>query len=301
MPRNSSGVYTLPSAAFVANTTVSSAAVNLDFSDIATAITGSMATTGVSTMTGPLFAASGSLAAPSITYGLYLATGWYISSVATSEISHAANGVQVMKLAAAGMTLPGVNITDKNSNLVFAMPFGTVSPFAWSTAPTNWLLCYGQAISRTTYAGLYAAISTTYGVGDGSTTFNVPDLRGRVPYGKDNMGGSAAARITTAGSSVDGTTLGAVGGIQSTTVAQANLPLYTLSLTDPTHTHTYLIPGSLSSSFGGSGGTQSLANTSGSTTSGANDGVTFTSGGSSANLPVIDPALITAYIIYAGV
>jgi len=51
------------------------------------------------------------------------------------------------------------------------------------TAPTGWLLCNGDAVSRTTYADLFAVIGTTYGSGNGSTTFNVPDFRGRVPAG----------------------------------------------------------------------------------------------------------------------
>jgi microcystin-dependent protein len=68
-------------------------------------------------------------------------------------------------------------------------PAGVLLPFAGSTAPTGWLLCAGQAISRATYAGLFAVIGTAYGAGDGTTTFNVPDLRGRIPAGKDNMGG----------------------------------------------------------------------------------------------------------------
>jgi len=91
-------------------------------------------------------------------------------------------------------------------------PPGVVLPYAGASAPTGWLLCYGQAVSRTTYADLFTAISTTYGAGDGSTTFNVPDLRGRVPAGKDNMGGTAANRLTAGGSGVTGTTLGAAGG-----------------------------------------------------------------------------------------
>jgi microcystin-dependent protein len=58
------------------------------------------------------------------------------------------------------------------------------------------LLCAGQAVSRTTYAALFAVVGTTYGAGDGSTTFNLPDLRGRFPLGKDDMGGSSANRVT---------------------------------------------------------------------------------------------------------
>ena len=70
---------------------------------------------------------------------------------------------------------------------------GEVVPFAGSTAPAGALFCYGQTVSRTTYAGLFAVIGTTYGVGDGSTTFNLPDLRGRVAAGKSDMGGSMLA------------------------------------------------------------------------------------------------------------
>lgn len=88
---------------------------------------------------------------------------------------------------------------------------GELAPFAGSTAPEGSLLCYGQAVSRTDYVGLYTAIGTTYGTGDGSTTFNLPDLRGRSPFGKDDMGGSAASRIT----SISATALGTSGGAES--------------------------------------------------------------------------------------
>jgi microcystin-dependent protein len=64
-----------------------------------------------------------------------------------------------------------------------SVPAGVVSPYAGSSAPTGWLLCDGAAISRSTYATLFTAISTTFGAGDGSTTFNVPDMRGRMAQG----------------------------------------------------------------------------------------------------------------------
>lgn len=76
------------------------------------------------------------------------------------------------------------------------MPTSTILPYAGSPAPTGYLLCDGAAISRTTYSDLFGLVGTTYGVGDGSTTFNIPDLRGRVIAGLDNMGGSAAGRLT---------------------------------------------------------------------------------------------------------
>lgn len=66
------------------------------------------------------------------------------------------------------------------------LPIGTIMPFTSDSTLTNWLLCDGQEVSRTTYAELFSLIGTTYGTGDGSTTFNVPDMRGYVPVGKDN-------------------------------------------------------------------------------------------------------------------
>lgn len=59
------------------------------------------------------------------------------------------------------------------------IPKGLIAPFAGTSAPDGWLFCDGSAVSRTTYAALFAAIGTTYGAGDGSTTFNLPDYRGR--------------------------------------------------------------------------------------------------------------------------
>jgi microcystin-dependent protein len=61
--------------------------------------------------------------------------------------------------------------------------------------PPGWLLCFGQAISRTTYSALFAVIGTSFGAGDGSTTFQVPDLRGRVIAGVDDIGSTTANRL----------------------------------------------------------------------------------------------------------
>src|SRR6185437_8402258 len=111
-------------------------------------------------------------------------------------------------------------------------PFRRARSFPSRAAPSGWLLCFGQAISRTTYAALFAAIGTSFGAGDGSTTFNIPDLRGRAAFGLDNMGGSAAGRITSAGSGIAGTTLGATGGDEH---MQAHG--HTATVTDPGHAH----------------------------------------------------------------
>jgi len=100
---------------------------------------------------------------------------------------------------------------------------GTIVPWGGTSSPTGWLECDGAAVSRTTYADLFTAIGTTYGAGDGSSTFNLPDIRGRTAVGKDNMGGSAANRITSA-VTVDGTALGQTGGSQSHTLTSGELP-----------------------------------------------------------------------------
>ena len=107
------------------------------------------------------------------------------------------------------------------------MPIGVVVPFAGSTSPAGWLLCFGQTVSRTTYAGLFATIGTTWGSGDGSTTFGLPDLRGRAVAGKDDMGGSAANRLTAAGSGITGTTLGTSGGTETHTLITSQMPSHT--------------------------------------------------------------------------
>jgi microcystin-dependent protein len=78
---------------------------------------------------------------------------------------------------------------------VSAIPSGAVMPFAMSTAPSGWLKCNGAEVSRTTYAALFAAIGTTFGVGDGSTTFALPDMRGEFARGWDDGRGVDSGRV----------------------------------------------------------------------------------------------------------
>jgi len=77
------------------------------------------------------------------------------------------------------------------AQLALAVPAGVISPFGGTAAPSGYLLCDGAAISRTTYATLFAVIGESYGAGDGSTTFLVPDLRGRFALGKADSGTGA--------------------------------------------------------------------------------------------------------------
>ena len=102
------------------------------------------------------------------------------------------------------------------------LPCGAIIPWAGSVAPANYLLCDGSAVSRTTYASLFGLVGTTYGAGDGSTTFNVPDLRGRIPVGKN--GGSFG-------------TLGSTGGVESVTLTEAQMPSHTHIQNSHNHSH----------------------------------------------------------------
>lgn len=96
-------------------------------------------------------------------------------------------------------------------------PAGVVLPFAGASAPSGWMLCAGQAVSRTTYSALFDAIGTAHGAGDGSTTLNLPDMRGRVAGGKDDMGGSPAGvlNVTLTGTKAS-TSNGIITGLSST-------------------------------------------------------------------------------------
>jgi len=72
-----------------------------------------------------------------------------------------------------------VNVLIRDYNTLLGVPAGCIMAYAGATAPDGWLPCRGQAVSRTAYVDLFVAIGTAYGPGDGATSFNLPDLRGR--------------------------------------------------------------------------------------------------------------------------
>ena len=118
-------------------------------------------------------------------------------------------------------------LVNENFDKIDAYIPGVVQLYAGSTAPSGWLICNGQAISRTTYAALFAVIGTTYGAGDGSTTFNVPNLVNRTVRGSNS--------------------LGKTGGADTVTLTTAQMPAHTHGVgtlaTNNTgaHTHTFAI------------------------------------------------------------
>jgi microcystin-dependent protein len=86
----------------------------------------------------------------------------------------------------------------------------------------GWLPCDGRVVSRTLYVDLFDAVGTTFGAGDGSTTFNLPDFRGRSPLGPDNLGGTSANRVTNTGA--DG--VGGAGGSETVTLTEGQLAVH---------------------------------------------------------------------------
>jgi len=92
------------------------------------------------------------------------------------------------------------------------VPVGTIIDYTGTAAPTGYLLCFGQSVSTATYSALFAAWGSAYLYGGSAGNMNLPDCRGRAVVGKDDMGGSAANRVTVGVSGITGTTLGSVGG-----------------------------------------------------------------------------------------
>ncbi len=168
------------------------------------------------------------------------------------------------------------------------MPTGSIMPYAGSSAPTGYLLCDGAAIARQeggSDTALFTLLGITYGAGDGSATYNIPDLRGRVIAGQDDMGGASANRLTGLTGGVDGDVLGGSGGAESVTLTAAESGL-------PAHTHGTGMRLSNSVHSNGSGNTPStyedLLDTS---------GVTGGAQSASAAHNNVQPTIILNYII----
>lgn len=154
-----------------------------------------------------------------------------ITSFASSQHDHtdAANGGQIPPgaLDDTGASAGDVPTVQSGGGVAWqafrVVPAGAMMPYAAAVAPSGWLLCDGSAVSRTTYADLFAAIGTSFGSGDGSTTFNLPDMRGRVPGGLDNMGGTSANRVTDAQADSVGGSVGA----EDHTLSEGEMPSHT--------------------------------------------------------------------------
>ena len=175
MPRNAQGLYVLPAGNPVTpGTIIESVWANTTMSDLADAMTGSLPRDGSAPMTGPLT----------------------LNGATPTNARHAVDKQYV------------------DGFIAFAsgFPIGSVTAYAGATVPPGYLECNGQAISRTTYADLFTAIGTTYGAGDSSTTFNVPDMRDEFIRGKSDSRAVGSKQV-------------------------ASFASHTHVVSDPTHTH----------------------------------------------------------------
>jgi microcystin-dependent protein len=140
--------------------------------------------------------------------GVYQQKNTYSVSGTTLTFSVApasgTNNIEVIIAPSVSIGTPGDNtvsevkivdeaVTRSKIDDVERLPIGMVTPFAGTTEPAGWLMCDGRAVSRATYSSLFAIIGETHGQGDNSTTFNLPDYRGRFIRGTDNMGTAAGA------------------------------------------------------------------------------------------------------------
>lgn len=180
----------------------------------------------------------------------------------TNSLSRNGKGGMLSDLSMGGFSItnmaPGVQSTDAATvgqlSGLAGVPVGSMMDWPSATAPTGWLICAGQALSRADYASLFAVVGTTFGAPSGST-FNLPDFRGRVGAGLDIDSGGYADRLTTPNSR----TLGATGGAQTVTLTEAQMPTHTHAVTGSTnstgaHQHTY--EGAGGTVFAGGGGNE---------------------------------------------
>ena len=182
----------------------------------------------------------------------------------------------------------GANLTG-----IEGIPTATIVPWSDSSVPSGFLECNGAAVSRSTYSALFAIIGTTYGSGDGSTTFNVPDLQDNVPVGKSN---NKALASTGGANTVSVTPSGNVAG------STANASLSTSQLAS--HSHNAFRGGSSPSApFGNFFPNNYFSNTSGSSVgntgsgSGHSHNMSANFSGDTANPSVLQPYLTIIYII----
>jgi microcystin-dependent protein len=311
--RNGSGTYVVPNTA-VSGATISSADWNENFDDLGDEITNSLALDGQSAMSGQIKSAAGTVGAPGISMSGDLDSGFY--RIGADNWGWAASGVKVADFASSGLTITGdltVSGTISGTSATSDVAIGSVFPYAGSAAPSGYLLMYGQCVDRTTYADLFSAIGTAYDNGCSGTQFGIPDMRGRTIAGQDDMGGVSANRLTDLTNGVNGDTLGDTGGLESFTLATANLP---------SHSHT---AGTLAVATTITNGTNVIRSTTGfvevdtggndsalglDTTGEANSTISLASGtvsgtsataGSGTAMGSIPPTIILNYIIRTGV
>jgi len=251
MSRNGSGTYNLPSGnPVVTGTTISSSWANTTLNDVANALTGSIAADGQTPITGNM-------------------------NLNNNRIINLTDPTNAQDGATKTYTDTAISTAVATINSVIT---GSIQLWPTASAPSGYLLCNGSAVSRTTYATLFAVIGTTFGAGDTTTTFNLPNYVDKMPIGA----GTIAA-------------LAATGGSKDAIVVSHT---HTATVTDPGHNHTFQYAPANYTITGGPSPINSNRDGTG-TTSTATTGITVAnsttgSSGTNANLP---PYLSISFII----
>jgi len=251
MSRNGSGTYNLPSGnPVVTGTTISSSWANTTLNDVANALTGSIAADGQTPITGNM-------------------------NLNNNRIINLTDPTNAQDGATKTYTDTAISTAVATINSVIT---GSIQLWPTASAPSGYLLCNGSAVSRTTYATLFAVIGTTFGAGDTTTTFNLPNYVDKMPIGA----GTIAA-------------LAATGGSKDAIVVSHT---HTATVTDPGHNHTFQYAPANYTITGGPSSINSNRDGTG-TTSTATTGITVAnsttgSSGTNANLP---PYLSISFII----
>lgn len=286
MPRDAQSEYSLPPG-YLATTgeTILASQHNPPLEDIAEALTGSLARNGSGAMLGPLRAFSGDAGAPGMAFGSASSTGWFLTS--GGGIGIAVGGVQVAEVTSSGLV---------------SLPIGMPLPVLDDELPPLSIWADGRNVGRTAYPRLFAKWGTRHGAGDGTTTFGMPDLRGRSLIGKDNFGGTDANRLTgaafTAGSRL---AVGSTVGVARVALALAELAAHThgATIVHPAQQYTKTDPtGGLTGAT--SAGNVLVTQTTASTIPPANTSVTTASTGSGTPHLNIQPSMTCGWAIFAG-
>ncbi len=297
------GVYSLPPGYLaVTGTTIQASQHNPPLEDIAAALTLRLSRDGTAPMTGPLQHASGTVSLPGAVFAVDPTSGLYKT---TNGIGVAIGGTKVAEFLPGGIT---------GARLI-----GELISFTGVNAPPLWVLPNGQTLSRTALPDLWTfaqaqigASNPLYNNGDGSTTFGIPDLRGRVTVASDSLGVSSANRTTNATMTPSGTQFGSVGGQQQIGLTQTMLPAVNIAVSGTTSGYgptsgggaALAIPnGTVPVAFSASGGNATYQSNQYSPVAGfASLSVTANTSplGNGTLFTNMQPSIITNYLLYAG-
>lgn len=293
LSRNSSGTYSVP-ITLIPGTTARASDVNEIAKDAGDALTDSLSRSGQGGMLAPFRSVDGSASQPGMSFTNDPDTGFRRS--ADGSVSFVSNGVDVVSFGPGGVLVGGQPL----------YPAGDIKIWASNTLPSGWLWCDGSAVSRETFPALFTMLGTAFGAGNGTTTFNLPDFRGRVPAGRDNMGVGDAGRLTFFGAVAR--TLAGVLGSAAHVLSLGQMPSHnhpgSQTDTQGNHSHALNLPASglLGAGLGFVQGVQQFTRDVYTNVAGAHaHNVTVATAGSNEAHTNAQPTIIVNYIIRSGV